>query len=449
MSQALEKIKEDISTTVNIYLQRTGQKGYFDNDLGVYIIKEKEDKTSEDEKEVLLSFLYENITNLLNSKLASNEYLIGLSEYKDYCFQSIGLGQTDDNFSNEDLYNHLNQKLSEIKKDDEIIFEWCEHNLSNFFKNNGTYREIKEAKISFLKEKLSELENDTSLNYLDQEGNLHSLNLSERIIDALEHSCEQYKAQSHYESEELDSLFDPEIPDNSDFDIDLKYSAKNEILKLFERFQKASLNDDFYSNVSPYSVYESHYHKRLQNFKEENVDAGEIDFIKKDVKLINEWHTLPLKNRLPFELPNIEELNQKIEFSKKKKLQFLEDKLSKLGLSLQIAFYEDQGYRYFCFEDNESEPEHPSFSKKAEKNKYENKENQLTANQAIILLDKIGFFSDSQIESLSKNKQSEIVSKLIGKDKKNISDYIGKLEYKQTTNAYNKDIEKVDNLLKQ
>jgi hypothetical protein len=77
------------------------------------------------------------------------------------------------------------------------------------------------------------------------------------------------------------------------------------------------------------------------------------------------------------------------------------------------------------------------------------KANQLTANQIVILLDKLGFFTNPKIEDVSKVKQAELVSLISGLNEKNIKTNIEKLDNKPSdvTVNYQKDIDKISKLL--
>ena len=77
----------------------------------------------------------------------------------------------------------------------------------------------------------------------------------------------------------------------------------------------------------------------------------------------------------------------------------------------------------------------------------EQKENQLTANQIVILLDRLGFLAHPDIEDLSRTKQAELISLITGLHKKNFEKYIGKLEESNPTKNYQNDINKIDKIL--
>ena len=75
--------------------------------------------------------------------------------------------------------------------------------------------------------------------------------------------------------------------------------------------------------------------------------------------------------------------------------------------------------------------------------------NQLTVNQLVILLDKLGLFNSPKIENLPNTKKAILVSQLIGKNEKNIKTAIEKLELKpsEIKPNYQKDLDKVQQLL--
>ncbi len=76
-------------------------------------------------------------------------------------------------------------------------------------------------------------------------------------------------------------------------------------------------------------------------------------------------------------------------------------------------------------------------------------ENQLTVNQSIILLDKLGVFTDSIFESVPNTKKAKLISLLLGKNEKNVKTAIEKLELKpkDITTGYQRDLDKIQQLL--
>lgn len=75
--------------------------------------------------------------------------------------------------------------------------------------------------------------------------------------------------------------------------------------------------------------------------------------------------------------------------------------------------------------------------------------NQLSVNQAIILLDKLGVFSTDAFENKPNTKKAKLISQLLGKNEKNIKTAIEKLELKpkEVTNGYQRDLDKIQQLL--
>ena len=75
--------------------------------------------------------------------------------------------------------------------------------------------------------------------------------------------------------------------------------------------------------------------------------------------------------------------------------------------------------------------------------------NQLTVNQAIILLDKLGVFSADTFENKPNTKKAKLISQLLGKNEKNVKTAIEKLELKpkDITNGYQRDLDKIQQLL--
>ncbi len=79
----------------------------------------------------------------------------------------------------------------------------------------------------------------------------------------------------------------------------------------------------------------------------------------------------------------------------------------------------------------------------------ETKPRQLTTNQAVILLDKLGVLNSNYLGNLPNTKKANIVSLLIGKNEKNTKTAIESLEKKQSdlSSGYSSDIDKVQAIL--
>lgn len=82
--------------------------------------------------------------------------------------------------------------------------------------------------------------------------------------------------------------------------------------------------------------------------------------------------------------------------------------------------------------------------------KESTKSNQLTANQIVILLDKLSLFTDPNIEDISQVKQADLLSKITGLDKDNFRSHIRKLDKYKGSNipsSYRADIDKIEQIL--
>lgn len=79
----------------------------------------------------------------------------------------------------------------------------------------------------------------------------------------------------------------------------------------------------------------------------------------------------------------------------------------------------------------------------------EDNSKQLSVNQIIILLDKLGFFSLDSLEDLPNTKKANLISQIIGKNEKNIKTAIERLELKPSElgSGYQNDIDKIQRIL--
>jgi hypothetical protein len=86
---------------------------------------------------------------------------------------------------------------------------------------------------------------------------------------------------------------------------------------------------------------------------------------------------------------------------------------------------------------------------KTENNDLTDNTNQLSVNQAIILLDKLGVFTDKTFENVPNTKKAKILSQLLGRNEKNIKTAIEKLELKQSElgAGYQRDFDKIQKIL--
>ncbi|AEW85364.1 hypothetical protein FCOL_02595 [Flavobacterium columnare ATCC 49512] len=84
-----------------------------------------------------------------------------------------------------------------------------------------------------------------------------------------------------------------------------------------------------------------------------------------------------------------------------------------------------------------------------ENSKEEESTSQLSVNQVIILLDRLGLFSSTMLENLPNTKKAKLISQIIGKNDKNIKTAIEKLELKpnEIKPNHQKDIDKIERIL--
>lgn len=74
---------------------------------------------------------------------------------------------------------------------------------------------------------------------------------------------------------------------------------------------------------------------------------------------------------------------------------------------------------------------------------------QMTTNQVVILLDRLGVFTTAELENTPNTKKAKLISNLIGRNEKNIKSAIENLDKKPSNlgEGYQRDIEMVDQLL--
>lgn len=233
------------------------------------------------------------------------------------------------------------------------------------------------------------------------------------------------------------------------------YNLKIDIKLLLAELYKNSVLDNFFFFDCPLIVYKNHYNDRLKNFADINIDADEIDFLKKEIesiyfasdhrKLVNILNTVNYNDFID------DELNFKISLNKKK--EYLTRKLQENGWdyeqlpdeSVMVGYdeYELQpGGLYFEKIKSNIPLEKPIVNSKSKKSK------QLTSNQIVLFLDRLGFFNENKLKNKPKLRQSEIISLLTGLNSKNINTNINKLENQTTeiSDNYQKDIDLVDSL---
>ena len=208
-------------------------------------------------------------------------------------------------------------------------------------------------------------------------------------------------------------------------DMELKEYQNNKskiIRNLIDNLYSISNKENFYFFDTPSEVYIKSYKSRLNEHLTEFPESIEKDFIEKEIKTIDN----PNKYRL-FKYTwehggclyyhKFIKDNLNFDLSRKRKLEFLEELLQ-----------------------NQFPVKEEDYSKNAK---------QLTANQIVLLLQEVGFFTHPKIEDASKVKQAELINKICGLTPKNIKSHIEKLDKSHLIHKanYQKDIDKINQIL--
>jgi hypothetical protein len=185
-----------------------------------------------------------------------------------------------------------------------------------------------------------------------------------------------------------------------------------------------------------------------------------LDFVEDKIKntpyfttsetVLNKWITKYNLDNIEFPYLLNKEVNQLIAMSVN--FHQLEEDKRALMEDIQLDFYYYaamiEGNKIIKFLETKNPKSAISSDNKESKTESENA-NQLTVNQAIILLDKLGVFSDKIFEGKPNTKKAQIISQLLGKNEKNIKTAIEKLELKQSGlgAGYQKDLDKIQLIL--
>ncbi|MFD1315172.1 hypothetical protein [Namhaeicola litoreus] len=234
----------------------------------------------------------------------------------------------------------------------------------------------------------------------------------------------------HFSMAELNEL-------NTGFEKQLEKLKSDFNLLLFYVF-KESRNENFYFTDCPFQVYQNFYKKRKRHFLRYNFDAREKDFICLE---LSKFENPNFKKGLSFAYKDLNEymLNFKqtkinfnalrrqankfepiISFNKK----FLRLNYARLFCPTEAWTFTLQRKMEFltqklaCLEELQIKPETIS----------ETPSNLFTTNQSVLLLDQLGVFASPYFENIAKSKQAEILSRLLGKNAKNIKSAIEKLD---------------------
>lgn len=308
------------------------------------------------------------------------------------------------------------------------------------------------------KKKSTQIENGTAENFT-----------SEEVVYAIIENYKNLKALNEKIANEFQSSGD--FSEDNYTEIQFRYDLDQNaiswtIQKLLDKLYIQSAKDNYYYFDCPAKVYTGNYKERLLQYQEYSVDGDEEDFLVYEV----EYLTTPFNQRF-FEQNNSKywyndliEYEEKYKVSIRKKLQFLSEKLKKYGKYIEII--EDttlrdpktNGYKAIGTDAvirniekaNDIIGNKETFVESKETPKTNTiKTNQLTANQIVLLLEELGFFTDTKIKNFPNTKKAELISIITGYNKKNIKTRIESLEKNPSTlgDNYQSDQHKIQQIL--
>lgn len=235
---------------------------------------------------------------------------------------------------------------------------------------------------------------------------------------------------------------------------------ENSMMKIRNKIsalQKSSLSDNFYFFDCPLQTYENVYTFRFELFLKEFIDGDEKDFILSELRLLSD----PTKNRLlnngkyTCSYNEVVKNIEKYKLTIRKKKKFLFNKAQHLGFRIterSNAFVGDAYFDALKIDKFQIEKINNTTVTEQSKKTGENIKNskpRLTANQSVILLNRLGIFEHTHFKLMAKTEQANVLSQLTGYNKKNIKSYIENLGKKKSQLGpnYQADIDKIDDLL--
>lgn len=226
----------------------------------------------------------------------------------------------------------------------------------------------------------------------------------------------------------------------------------NEINESIKTLFNLSISENFYFLDCPFNVYKDTYETRLKLYLNEYQIEDESLFLKEELNtLINPPHN-------KYEVFRNYCQNKLYNSSFNSKITFIREKLSNLGWVINLDPELNGIPKNFEYDNNMifiKERFDPSLIRKIDVsavNKVDSasKKEQLTANQIVILLDKIAFFTYPIIENASKVKQANLIKLITGIHEKTIKNNIEKLDNKSLKKDvnYQNDLDKIDQILR-
>lgn len=293
---------------------------------------------------------------------------------------------------------------------------------------------------------------------------MNSSNFSNYIAETILKFQEFSSKEGELLAQKKDSMFSDALEEkkealskrNEEFEIKLIADQKK-ISELLKQLYYKSAEDNFYWFDCPLQVYSENLEANFKKYKKEYLDDNIEDFLKEEVSKFsnfNKHRNLNYKNEKVDYSSFIGFSNKVFEKSRGKKLKFLNEKLKENNI--QIADFNSYKIRgettlvpKYDYKEPKAENSLPIPPKSNLVSKEQKTEKQLTSNQIVLLLDKIGFFTYPKIENTSKVKQAEVISKITGLNDKNIKTKIQNLEKlpKELGTQHQKDIDKIDAIL--
>ncbi|PWK19628.1 hypothetical protein [Xanthomarina spongicola] len=447
---------------------------------------------------------FEKFLSLLDdNNILKNATAMGVMVHLQKCIEEIKSNVLTDLISlDENKKDHyLDLKINEIKRQDYLknygkdkIERWLKEfnvNLEDILKNNVESEHFYKMVDSYFEQNFdpgtteyntsSAAQNDFLLYFLNfyaneliafleskkstfKESNKQKIKLkSEELAILITKNFDELKALKQNMYQEIDSTFgsDPwadhtEVEIKYEFDIEL---ATSEIKRLiFELYNQSKVDNYFYFDC-PSEVYKKHFEARKDLYIIDVPDAYEVDFLISEI----EYFSKPYDNRViigdsAHNYNEYVDYNDRYRITLKRKLEFLAVKLRQYGYIIKTkegaslidesnGDYKGWGTEIILEKTKTSNFTNPKAQdiKEAEPKT----EKQLTANQIVLLLQEIGFFTHPKIEKTSKVKQSELISKICGLNSKNIKIKIQNLDktLKELGENHQKDIDKIDDIL--
>lgn len=225
-------------------------------------------------------------------------------------------------------------------------------------------------------------------------------------------------------------------------------------------YQRSDI-ENYYFFDCPFKVYENHYEKRKRIYLNLNKDATERDFIKTELRHLAHPKT---KKEITFNYSCVNEYLGKngmelIDFDILKNASYTNNTFISFGEKNATINYsglagDHDSWKFTSDQKIEFlKTRLKQLKKKNDLNPIPEvsipNQNQLSVNQIIIFLDQLGVFTHPIFENISKNKQAEAISQIVGRNSKNVKIAIEKLDKapSEIGQGFSKDFAKIQELI--